>query len=61
MKSANGDYIKRSANVIEAGADYASCEGFDIQTAGIASGNYTFAIKVTIGDRAKTLKGTINI
>ena len=61
MKTAKGDYLRRSAKVIEAGADYASCEGFDIQTAGIASGNYTFTIKVTIGERSKSLNGTINI
>ena len=61
MKSTKGDYVKRSAKVIEAGADYASCEGFDILTSGIASGNYSFTVKVTIGDRTKSLTGNIKI
>ena len=61
MKSSNGDYIQRTANVIEAGADYASCEGFDIPTVGIASGNYIFTIKVEIGKRSNSLTGSIKI
>ncbi len=61
MKSSKGDYLKRTATVIEAGAEYSTCEGFDIQKSGIASGDYTFTIKVEIGDRSRTISSSIKI
>ncbi|MCR4932881.1 MAG: hypothetical protein K6A29_01670 [Lachnospiraceae bacterium] len=61
MKSANGDYIKRTAKTINAGADSSSCEGFDISTEGIATGNYSFVLKITVGSRSNTLNGSIKI
>ncbi|MBQ6486402.1 hypothetical protein IJI76_01580 [Candidatus Saccharibacteria bacterium] len=61
MKSANGDYIKRSAKVINAGPDSTSCEGFDIKTEGISSGAYSFTITVTSGKHTGKVDGTIKI
>ena len=61
MKSASGDYVKRSAKTINAGPSTTSCEGFDIRIDGIASGIYDFTLTVTVGDRTGVVTGNIKI
>lgn len=61
MKSSKGDYVKRETKTVSAGPESTSCDGFDIKTEGIASGNYDFTLTVTVGDRSGQVKGNIKI
>ena len=61
MESSRGDTVDRTAKIINAGASSSSCEGFDISTSGISSGSYNFSVKITSGERTKTLTGVIQI
>ena len=61
MKTKNDDFIKRTAKVIEAGSNTYSCEGFDIQTKGISSGDYTYTITVESEGKKGGFTGSVKI
>lgn len=61
MKSEEGNFIHRSANLINAGPDSTSCEGFDIKTNEITPGDYEVTITVESGERYGEIFGTIKI
>ena len=61
MKTNSGDSLRRSANIINTGADSSSCEGFDVLTDGISSGTYNFVVSLKSGDKTGSVEGTIKI
>ena len=52
--------VNRSSNIIS-NPSSSSCEGFDIPTAELGGGDWSFTIKVTSGNRTGVLKGTAAI
>ncbi len=61
MKTSNGDYVKKTVNTINSGADSSSCEGFDVPTSGISSGTYNFTVNIKAGTKTGKVSGTIKI
>lgn len=52
--------ITRTSNIIP-NPSSSSCEGFDIPTSELGSGNWEIMIKITSGDKSGVLKGTAKI
>ena len=61
LSISNGSKTVTRSGQITPNPSSSTCEGFDIPTSELGSGNWTITIKVTSGDRSGELKGNTTI
>lgn len=57
----NGNSVHTDLAGIVGTATTATCEGFDVPTNGLGSGNYQIVIKISSGEKTGTINGEANI